>query len=294
MSCKALDVGALAFRCVTTKSGTVNAVLSKSLSLSYPPYCVTLYEAPYATPLGIVTKGLEPLQFRVRPGWRTVWQGSQLQIEGETVCFSNMRLRKDLRIKTRYPCSDGQRQEALSQLSVFLSRAHKTSLISVILSLPSSENSWVENFAHESFQTQIEGMFGAARLGNSRAAAEYAASLCGLGMGLSPAGDDFLTGMIALFGMISLNEREKAFVSDFLSALASNISPSQTNPWGWSFVKPAFEGWQSAPLTAAMYDVLLQRDYSSVRTLASIGGSSGLDQLCGIATGLKILTELQV
>ena len=275
--------------------GCVDAVFSKGLSLSYPPYSIVLIEEHHATPYGIIVEGLDSIRYRCKAGCQATWTHNGLLIGDMKLSFHDVWVRDDLRSETRYVLSREERIKARKQLEEFLLvYSRKTPLASALLRSAAPPENWEASFAGDRFRVLLKSLFDASSRGDSRAAAESASGFCGLGMGLTPAGDDFLTGLIALLNSLAANGKERLFVSDFLTELERLLTPGMTNSWGWSFIKPAFDRWQPEPLTEALRDILRRGDFHAARTLAGIGSSSGTDQLCGIAAGLQMTEVLPI
>ncbi len=293
MICRAIEVGPPALSCLRSESGCVNAIFSSGLSLFYPPYSIVLIEDQYATPFGITVEGMKPLRRQVEPGWLAKWRHNSLFIGDIELSFSDVLIRHDLHQTILYNSSSTTRMNAEKKIVKFLHSYKKmTPLTSIFFPADTSLEKWEESFAREKFKTLLSTMLCAVHQGDIQAASEKAACFCGLGMGLTPAGDDFLTGMIALLNTLKLEEKKHNFTKDLLTELERRLSPEHTNSWGWSFVKPSFDRWQSALLTEAMFDILQGDNDQAIYRLAGIGSSSGLDQLCGILAGLKVIEAL--
>jgi len=113
--------------------------------------------------------------------------------------------------------------------------------------------------------------------GNSGQLREGAAQLAGLGSGLTPAGDDFLTGVMLWAWLAHSNPRE------FSRALVAAAAP-RTTTLSAAFLRAAAEGECSAPwhrvlaaLVGGAEDVLA----ASIRQVVACGATSGADTLAG-------------
>ena len=113
--------------------------------------------------------------------------------------------------------------------------------------------------------------------GNSGQLREGAAQLAGLGSGLTPAGDDFLTGVMLWAWLAHSNPRE------FCRALVAAAVP-RTTTLSAAFLRAAAGGECSAPwhrvlaaLVGGAEDVLA----ASIRQVVACGATSGADTLAG-------------
>jgi hypothetical protein len=107
--------------------------------------------------------------------------------------------------------------------------------------------------------------------------------LIGLGCGLTPSGDDFLVGALALLD--ALAER-KAFKS--LAFGLTHASPALTSPLSHCLLRAAAAGYVGENLYQAVSSVIAGKLDSAITAVRKIGHSSGWDMLAGIATTLKI------
>ena len=124
----------------------------------------------------------------------------------------------------------------------------------------------------------------AARPLNQREA-ELAAGLVGLGPGLTPAGDDFLGGML-----IALVRLGRADLASHLEAVVLFQVPERSHPISGAHLQAAAKGQGSAALMASLDALLADRSESlseNVATLGRIGHSSGWDALAGVLLVLR-------
>jgi hypothetical protein len=114
-------------------------------------------------------------------------------------------------------------------------------------------------------------------------------SLVGLGEGLTPSGDDFLVGLLAVL-----------HVTGFLSCSTDASVHEQfyqyvclgTTQLSGEFLRCAFAGYFAEPL-AMLVRALCAPDAGTwpvyAATLAAVGHSSGVDAMVGIALGSRLL-----
>ena len=114
-------------------------------------------------------------------------------------------------------------------------------------------------------------------------------ALVGLGEGLTPSGDDFLVGLLAVL-----------HVTGFLPCSAASTVSAQfcqcirlgTSQLSGEFLRCAFEGHFAEPLVLlvrALCAPATDAWTAHAATLAAVGHSSGVDAMVGIALGCRLL-----
>jgi hypothetical protein len=114
-------------------------------------------------------------------------------------------------------------------------------------------------------------------------------ALVGLGEGLTPSGDDFLVGLLALL-----------HVTGFLPCSAASSGHMQfcecvrlgTSQLSGEFLRCAFEGHFAEPLVMLVRSLCAPETNAwptHAATLATVGHSSGVDAMVGIALGYRLL-----
>lgn len=135
---------------------------------------------------------------------------------------------------------------------------------------------------------RLERLAQAVRTGDPVAAAVAAASLVGLGPGLTPSGDDALVGMAAAVTAMAAPDTLDA---TFLTPVA-DAAPSQTTMVSATFLRHASAGRFSASVHRLM-GVLVGPDASAaqatIERCVAYGATSGADLLVGIFMGLDAL-----
>ena len=118
-------------------------------------------------------------------------------------------------------------------------------------------------------------------IGDSAKMADTLCRLIGLGIGLTPSGDDFLCGFLA--GLrLSLSESDR-FRQILEKKICSHLD--RTNEISAAFLHCAVLGQFSAPIHLLINpDITVEQIY---RAFSDIGHSSGVDTLCGISTALS-------
>ncbi|MCL2068955.1 MAG: DUF2877 domain-containing protein [Oscillospiraceae bacterium] len=122
--------------------------------------------------------------------------------------------------------------------------------------------------------------------GNPEQAAEAQKNLVGFGAGLTPSGDDFLTGFWAAVLMLSGNRA--AAVSHAINRLADPAA--RTTIYGYSELWALQKGYCGEPVCSAIRALAegVHADEALGR-LASFGGTTGADTVLGIAEALLTL-----
>lgn len=116
--------------------------------------------------------------------------------------------------------------------------------------------------------------------GRIEAAAEALRKMVGLGIGLTPSGDDFLCGVLA--GIRLYGRESSSFYASLEKELESHLT--DTNDISRTFLVCAMQGQFSLPviqLTAKKVPLDILEEFSQ------IGHSSGLDTLCGLLYALS-------
>lgn len=120
--------------------------------------------------------------------------------------------------------------------------------------------------------------------------------LIGLGPGLTPSGDDLLTGLIAATLLLSEPVRQPVGFYQRLSAEALAIAYSRTNKLSITWIEYAGRG-EVAEHLGRLFEALIQSDTSLLEKAAqevlSSGATSGGDLLAGIILGGRCLIAQQ-
>lgn len=111
-------------------------------------------------------------------------------------------------------------------------------------------------------------------------AAEKLSLLIGLGIGLTPSGDDFLCGTLA--GFLLSGQSDSPFITFLHQEIQSHLK--DTNDISGAFLSCALENQFSLPVVS-----LLKPDKHSIfDNFSKIGHSSGSDTLCGILYAIQL------
>jgi Protein of unknown function (DUF2877) len=113
--------------------------------------------------------------------------------------------------------------------------------------------------------------------------------LLGLGPGLTPSGDDFLLGALALLDALAEREAHAAL------AHAIAIAPrGLTSPLSDYLLRSAAAGHVGEPLCRAVSAVISGMVESAVASIRNIGHSSGWDMLVGMVSMLRVVVAVRL
>jgi len=126
---------------------------------------------------------------------------------------------------------------------------------------------------------------------DAAAAQRQVARLVGWGEGLTPAGDDFLVGLLAgLDGWPHRDEPRRRFRDAVASAITARLH--RTTEIAAHFLRLAVDGHYSAPLIdlrqALLGDEVDERIDRSLGAALAVGASSGADTVSGLLAGLAV------
>ena len=108
-------------------------------------------------------------------------------------------------------------------------------------------------------------------------------NLIGLGPGLTPSGDDFLIGALAL--LAAIGER-KAHAS--LARALREVPPGLTSPLSRAFLRAAAGGHVGEKLHQAVSSILRANADAAIAAVRDVGHSSGWDMMAGSTSALKV------
>jgi Protein of unknown function (DUF2877) len=114
------------------------------------------------------------------------------------------------------------------------------------------------------------------------------AGLVGLGPGLTPSGDDFLLGALALLDALAERNAHAA-----LAAAVAALSPALTSPLSLCFLRAGANGHVGEHLHSIVCAAVSGHIEAAIATATRIGHSSGWDMLTGAASVLRIVAAAQ-
>lgn len=126
--------------------------------------------------------------------------------------------------------------------------------------------------------------------GNMQEAAREASGLVGLGVGLTPSGDDFLVGLFAVFNM----PQSPLYHSRTFCEQVASESAGRTNEISYITLKKASTGQVRESLIQLLRDLTVGSEGSvkaSLSSVLNIGSTSGTDIATGILSGLGLSVQ---
>jgi len=116
------------------------------------------------------------------------------------------------------------------------------------------------------------------------AQANAVTSLIGLGPGLTPSGDDFLMGALALLDAVGQTK-----IHAILAQAVTDAAPTLTSPLSACFLRAAAAGHVGESLHDAVASILVGNGDAAVAAARRVGHTSGWDMLAGVAVTLRIV-----
>ena len=113
--------------------------------------------------------------------------------------------------------------------------------------------------------------------------ADAVRGLIGLGPGLTPSGDDFLVGALALLDCVGERDAHAALARAVIAAL-----PGSTSPLSACFLRAAAAAHVGETLHRAVSSVIAGDAGAAIAAVETIGHSSGWDMMAGITTALRV------
>jgi hypothetical protein len=108
------------------------------------------------------------------------------------------------------------------------------------------------------------------------------ADLVGLGSGLTPSGDDFLVGALAVLDALAERRAHAA-----LARMIFDLPPGLTSALSECLLKAAAAGYVGEDLHCAVSAVISGMPSRAIAAIGRIGHSSGWDSMAGILTALR-------
>ena len=134
----------------------------------------------------------------------------------------------------------------------------------------------------ETFERWLSGAL-ERRVAPGMGSANAVQGLIGLGPGLTPSGDDFLVGALALLDAIGEREAHAALARAIIAAL-----PGATSPLSACFLQAAAAAHVSETLHRAVSSIMAGHAGAAIEAIETIGHSSGWDMMAGITTTLRV------
>ncbi len=122
------------------------------------------------------------------------------------------------------------------------------------------------------------------QIADYKKAADELVSLIGLGIGLTPSGDDFLCGVLA--GLILTGNSDHPFTSVLKEKIRANLS--NTNDISRTFLSCALSSQFGKPVKDLVFP---SSPEDILASFEAVGHSSGIDSLCGIYYAFTLISD---
>ena len=288
----ALETSSMAIELVSNGEGKINGIFSKAISIFYSPLSLTLLSKRAGSPLSVLLTAadLECVRGKAEQNAPVFFENRELIINnGIIINFSRAVIRSDYGERARIGLSAGELSERLGLIRDFLNRsAAHNSLANAFLGKNDKSISWQENFASVFYRGQFYEL---RRTLKTRDRSGFVAALArfqGCGIGLTPSGDDFLSGFLSAIRLLDAGEK----TGWIIDGLRASLTDAKTNTWGWSILLPALDG-SIADIVANAVDGLCRKgETDTVLELSELGSSSGFDHIVGISFALETVLTL--
>lgn len=287
---KALQVGGLARDVLTPGArGTVMGVTSGGIFLHSDGKILFLTEANYDSPYNIRVESISPLAPQIAAG--DAWSA-----EGGKIILERLDLQIDIQTAVVWEPSplkhaDNPIAEQVRRMDTLLERFRELDPDKGWLFLMDAGNGTDHGMpdleAHRIHDLTGHFLAGVKETDLS-ACLESARSILGLGGGLTPSGDDWLTGFFLYFARA---DRQDQFLLD-LGASVTAMAMERTTKISANRIEAACRGWAEEMFLEVLDHLLVSNIVLSdekVQRLVKFGHSSGVDTCMGIHGALSIL-----
>ncbi len=282
---------------VKKRRGKVGAVFRRSAHLMFGDFVVTIgsFESgdhPYTVNLASL-----PCKFfsgKIFPGQKIVLENDSLIIGGKCLVLLNELTPFRPAQKVEGIAGNREIKSALNGVEVgvkALMKNGKTGFWNT-----ETGRSKFENSIHKAALPGVRLVERGIRYKEAAALLDGSKILAGLGVGLTPSGDDFLVGVLSALHFNRLNVG-KGFCPTLsvLNGIATESS-KRTSTFSGMLIRCAARGWYSDLVSdwlAAVHKGNANSALSATRRLFAIGHSSGKDTLAGLLTTVRGLVSFQ-
>lgn len=270
--------------------GKLCGVFSEAVGIRYSDIVVTFQSKNIAMPCGGVVDELPVKRMESLIGERVSFKEGNLLIGSAVqLILSDATKWEGMKIEELPPIEKTIQMGALREIKIQMARFRRETGFSVLLEALGWEDS-KESQSLNIYQRALQAILLLRRgvwCDDYKQMVEAQKNLVGLGVGLTPSGDDFLTGFWTTLLMLSERRYTKA-VKHTIGEL-SNLS-KRTTLYGWSELWALQKGFCSEPLCTAIKTLRYRKSQSqALGRLAVLGGTTGLDTLLGIAEALQFI-----
>ena len=281
---KAIQMGALASKALVEGcSGKIMGLTSKGMFLNTGDSVLFVTEASYKSPFNIQIGSMAAFEDKLKLG--DEWFFSEGHIN-----FDNSQLRigtNEVPVwKPSEPLeADTELYERAARMGVILRRMHALDTEKGWLFL-TDLGSWFGNDEKTYIYDITAAFLDAVEASDMEASLESVKPILGRGGGLTPSGDDWLTGFLLYFARL---QEQTPFLIEFGSAL-SKMAFERTTKISTNRIEAACQGW-AEELFLDVLDHLFSEDRQTfidekVDYLVSFGHSSGVDTCVGFYSAL--------
>lgn len=271
--------------------GTVHSVYRKTINLTLNDTLLALQTAGSPlSPLSLITElsadGMEALAIKKDDIVKLSEEGLQIySASGRLLLSYGGALRYDLKLPVLFPSLSDRNSHKLKNrltqnIEAALSYTDTGGFASLFNSRP-EDNLSLMFAAAKKYMTECTELYQRQRFGE---AAAILSRLLGLGIGLTPSGDDFLCG--ALAGLCLSGKEEHLFGKRLRAEIAARLS--DTVDISAAFLSCALKGQYSLALNR-LVQFPDPREIADI--FSQIGHSSGTDTLCGLLYVLKLVKQ---
>jgi len=280
---EAIQMGVLAVQALTEGcTGKVMGLTSKGMFLNTGERVIFITEAAYKSPFNIQISSMSNVE-------KTVSVGDTWHFTGHQIIFDQSHLHVDIQQSSIWqpanpPEINTELSERAARLGVILRRMHALDAEKGWLFL-TDPGSWFGDGEKTYIFNRTANFLDAVETSNLDAALESGKHILGRGGGLTPSGDDWLSGFLLYFSRLG---QQSAFLTDLGKSLTS-LAFERTTKISANRIEAACKGW-SENLFLEVLDHLFCEEIpfteEKIDYLVNFGHSSGVDTCVGFYSAL--------
>ena len=260
-------------------TGTVHSVYRKTINLSFDGTLVALQAAGSPlSPISLITTlaGQEMSHLPVSAGLPVSVAGEAIHLPEAVFCFD---MAETIETMLR-PVSQSDLPSLTAQIRSILEHSTKSGFRNILFP-PEQSTQLGEQLVLAAAENHMNLCSQKIRLFHYTTAAHSLSSIIGLGIGLTPSGDDFLCGVLA--GLILRDCTDHPFSTALQEQIAQKLP--DTNDISRAFLQCALQG----QFSEAVCSLRHASDAAQLSAaFSAVGHSSGMDTLCGILYALTL------
>lgn len=258
-------------------TGTVHSVYRKTINLSIGGPLVSLQASNSPlSPISLITtlSELEMSELMVSAGQPISLEKDSIHLPAMEFCLTSAKI-----VETKLmpvPAYD----TLIAQVRFIIEHSAKSGFRNILF--PSEKSAQLgEQLVLNAARQHMELCSAEVSLSHYTMGAQQLSSIIGLGIGLTPSGDDFLCGVLA--GLLLRNATDHPFSTELRQQIRQKLS--DTNDISRAFLQCALQGQFSEAVCSLGRN--LNPDQLSA-AFSAIGHSSGMDTLCGVLYALTL------